>query len=96
MLCRLLRHQALRFPHLEQLHDVFLTDEHLNLVLDLADGGTLEQLARGRMGRAGLTLSETRCACCPEHLERSASAKAAQSSCVSRSSGLGLTADPWH
>jgi len=58
-----MRHYELRHPQLIQLRDVFLTDNHLNIVVDLAEGGSLiklERQARETVGQAGLSLRDIR------------------------------------
>lgn len=58
-----MRHFEMRHPQLIKMRDVFLTDNHLNIVLDLAEGGSLIKLeckARETVGEAGLSLREIR------------------------------------
>lgn len=39
--CRLKNHYKLNHPHVVKMKDVFVTPHHLNIVLDLAEGGML-------------------------------------------------------
>jgi serine/threonine protein kinase len=39
--CRLKNHYLLNHPHAVKLKDVFVTSQHLNIVLELAESGML-------------------------------------------------------
>ena len=51
--CRVLNHQMLRHPHVVRLHEVFLTADHINIVLELANHGSLFDLLHKRSRRGG-------------------------------------------
>lgn len=61
--CRLPALHELRHYQIAQLEDIFLTEHHLNVVVDYANGGNLEEFKRllARRGRPGLSYNDVRC-----------------------------------
>jgi serine/threonine-protein kinase SRK2 len=47
--CRLKNHYLLNHPHVVKLKDVFVTSQHLNIVLELAESGMLFEYVNKRL-----------------------------------------------
>jgi serine/threonine protein kinase len=60
---RLMHHQMLQRPHIIRLHEAFVCDSHLNIVLELAGcGSAMDALEAYTHKGAGMPESQARCA----------------------------------
>lgn len=58
MQCRLQNHYLLNHPHVIKLWDVFVTEDHLNLVLEVAEGGVLFEHVNNMLSANGGRMNE--------------------------------------
>lgn len=55
---RLKNHFCMHHPHVIKLRDVFVTPHHLNIVLELAEGGMLFDYVNARLKEGGGRMQE--------------------------------------